>query len=92
MSFANTLQEKLGEHKTEEVNQNNLIHIYIQIQELILDSLFHVDKFSEEHKTTLEKYSSLIHLTLNNVGLKSLENFPHLKKAQIVSNKLFLFL
>jgi hypothetical protein len=58
---------------------------------LILDSLFNVDKFSEEHKTTLEKYSSLIHLTLNNVGLQSLENFPNLKKAQIVSNKLSLF-
>ena len=34
------------------------------------------------------KYSSLVHLTLNNVGLMSLENFPKLEKAQIVSNKL----
>jgi len=26
----------------------------------------------------------LIHLTLNSVGLQSLENFPHLEEAQIV--------
>jgi len=47
-----------------------------------------VDKFTEEHKKTLEKYSSLIHLTLNDIGLESLENFPKLNEAQIVSNNL----
>ena len=32
------------------------------------------------------KYTALIHLTLNSIGLKSLENFPALSDAQIVSN------
>lgn len=88
MSFEELLQQKLGKHKTEEVNLKIIKNLYIQIQELILDKLFKVDKFTEEHKTTLEKYSSLIHLTLNDVGLQSLENFPQLKEAQIVSNNL----
>ena len=34
---------------------------------------------------TLEKYSSLYHLSLNNTGLKSLNNFPKLKNLEIVS-------
>jgi hypothetical protein len=46
-----------------------------------------VEEFTEEHKETLEKYTSLIHLTLNEIGLNSLKNFPKLDKAQIVSNK-----
>ena len=87
MSFAQLLQDKLGPHKPEEVTLKIIIIIsFIQIQELILDKLFTVDKFTEEHKTTLEKYKTLIHLTLNNVGLSSLENFPNLDDAQIVSN------
>ena len=48
-----------------------------------------MEKFTEDHKNTLESYSSLIHLTLNNIGLTSLDNFPNLKEAQIVRiNKL----
>ena len=54
---------------------------------MILDELLKTDKLTEDHKSTLEKYSSLIHLTLNKVGLTSLENFPNLKRAQIVSKK-----
>ncbi len=88
MSFAELLQDRLGSHKPEEVTLKIIIkNLYIQIQELILDKLFNLDKFTEEHKTTLEKYITLIHLTLNHVGLSSLENFPELKEAQIVSNK-----
>lgn len=41
---------------------------------------------TEDHKTALEKYSSLIRLSLNKVGLTSLENFPLLNKLRIVSN------
>ena len=72
MSFETSLQEKLGEHKPDE------------IQELILDTVFKFDKFTEEHKTVLEKYKALIHLSLNGVGLTSLQNFPLLKELQIV--------
>ena len=53
--------------------------------------MFKIEKFTEEQKTTLEKYTSLIHLTLNLIGLTSLENFPHLDKVQIIelnNNKL----
>jgi hypothetical protein len=47
---------------------------------------------TEDHKKTLEKYTSLIHLTLNFVGLTSLENFPSLKEAQIVSTKIIILI
>ena len=53
--------------------------------------MFKIEKFTEEQKTTLEKYTSLIHLTLNLIGLTSLENFPHLDNVQIIelnNNKL----
>ena len=46
---------------------------------------------TEDHKNTLEKYTSLIHLTLNLVGLESLENFPKLEEAQIVSKPITYF-
>ena len=32
----------------------------------------------------LEKYTSLYHLSLNNIGLTSLKNFPKLKELKIV--------
>ena len=72
MSFEKSLQEKLGEHKPEE------------IQELILDSVFKFDQFTEEQRDVLQKYAALIHLSLNGVGLNSLKNFPLLKELQIV--------
>ena len=37
-----------------------------------------------EQKHDLEKYKSLIHLTLNGIGLKSLKNFPRLEELQIL--------
>jgi hypothetical protein len=55
------------------------------MEELIFDEIFTADKLTEDHKKTLEKYTSLIHLTLNSIGLTSLENFPNLKNTQIVS-------
>ena len=91
MSFAQNLQDKLGSHKTGEVFLKIILIFLInnlQIQELILDQLFTIEKFTEDHKKTLENYSALIHLTLNNVGLTSLDNFPNLKKAQIVRNNI----
>ena len=86
MSFEAFIVKKLGPHNVEEVikNKKNKTNILIQIQELILDKIFNTKKLSEDHKNTLEKYTSLIHLTLNSVGLQSLENFPHLEEAQIV--------
>ena len=77
MSFEKTLQEKLGNHNPSE------------IQELILDTVFKFEKFTEDHKAVLEKYTSLIHLSMNGIGLTSLQNFPLLKELQIVSNFFF---
>lgn len=86
MSFKDYIVEKLGDHNVEEVikNKKNKNNILIQIEELLLDEIFKADKLTEDHKNTLEKYTSLIHLTLNSIGLKSLENFPKLENAQIV--------
>lgn len=50
------------------------------------------DKLTEEEKETLEKYTSLIHLTMNDVGLTSLENFPELQNLNIVrKNNFYIF-
>ena len=48
------------------------------------------EKLSEEEKDLLEKYTSLIHLTMNNVGLTTLANFPELKNLKIVRKQLIL--
>ncbi len=90
MSFEATLQEKLGKHNPEEVIKKSylfyLYYLFLQIQELILDTVFKLEKFTPDHKAALEKYTSLIHLSMNGVGLISLENFPQLKELQIVRN------
>ena len=90
MSFENQISEKLGRHNPHEVIKNIKIKknlIFIQIEQLILDGFFKAEKFTEDHKNTLEKYTSLIHCSLGNFGLTSLENFPkllpHLKINQI---------
>ena len=92
MSFEKEIKEKLGEHNPEEVikNTKNKSNILFQIEELILDKIFTAEKLTEDHKKTLEKYTSLIHLTLNQIGLTSLENFPFLKNTQIVSSLFFI--
>ena len=54
---------------------------------MCLDEILNTPKLTEDHKTCLEKYSSLSHLSLNLVGLKSLENFPHLETLKCVRKK-----
>lgn len=48
------------------------------IEELILDSLGKFPKFTEADKKFLEKFTGLSYLSLNMIGLSSLENFPKL--------------
>lgn len=74
MSLYRMLQEKLGEHNPSEV------------EELILDDILvgSVPFFSEDNKKDLEKYSNLIRLSLNGVGLESLKNFPRIPSLEVL--------
>jgi acidic leucine-rich nuclear phosphoprotein 32 family protein B len=73
MNLYKELQEKLSEHNPTDVD------------ELILDDLFeNISQFTEENKRDLEKYSNLIHLSLNGFGLESLTNFPKLPTLQVL--------
>ena len=53
-----------------------------------MDNLFKVKTFTEDYKLSLESYPSLIYLSLINIGLVSLENFPNLKFLEIVRKEL----
>ena len=74
--FEKFLQDHFGEHEPRE------------IEELVFDN-FWVDKasFTIDEKKALEKYVNLIHLSLNNIGLKSLENLPSIKSLYYLSLK-----
>ena len=43
-----------------------------------------IKELNKDHQLALEKYKSLYHLSLNNIGLESLKNFPRLKELKIV--------
>ena len=68
------LQKTFGKHEPRE------------IEELVFDSYW-ADKasFTEEEKKALEKYVNLIHLSLNNIGLKSLKSLPSIKNLYYLS-------
>mmetsp|Transcript_38470 Transcript_38470/g.39900 ORF Transcript_38470/g.39900 Transcript_38470/m.39900 type:complete len:217 (+) Transcript_38470:1-651(+) len=73
MNLYKELQDKLSEHNPTEVD------------ELILDDLFeNVTQFTTQNKKDLEKYSNLIHLSLNGFGLDNLTNFPKLPSLQVL--------
>jgi hypothetical protein len=73
MNLYKELQEKLSEHKPTDVD------------ELILDDLFeNVKAFTEDNKKDFEKYTNLLHLSLNGFGLESLKNFPKIPTLQVL--------
>ena len=79
LQFEQLLPEKLGEHNPEEV------------EELIIDGLLKVPVFTEEHKRVLEHYNNLVHLSMNDLGLEQLDNFPKLpllETLELSNNKL----
>ena len=79
LQFEQLLPEKLGEHNPEEV------------EELISDGLLKVPVFTEEHKKVLEHYNNLVHLSMNDLGLEQLYNFPKLpllETLELSNNKL----
>ena len=75
-NFSNELQTLLGKHEPKEIEELNL------------------DKFTDDlnslqlyHKEGLELYNNLIHLSLNELGLENLSNFPEIKCLMILSLK-----
>ena len=75
-SFLKSLQENLGKHTTKEVD------------ELVLDNFWNNKEYlTIEEKAGLEQYINLVHLSLNNLGLKSLKNFPAIKSLYYLSIK-----
>lgn len=73
MNIYKELQEKLTEHNPTEVDQ------------LILDDVLdNFATFTESNKKDLEKYSNLVHLSLNGKGIESLKNFPKLENLQVL--------
>ena len=74
--FYDELQEILGKHQPNEV------------EELNLDCFTEkVESFKLYHKEGLELYNNLINLSLNNIGLENLSNFPEIKCLMILSLK-----
>lgn len=72
--LAEDLQKVIGKHNP------------IEIDELVLDDFWeNKDSFDLEDKKSLEQYKNLIHLSLNNIGLKSLKNFPSIKGLYALS-------
>ena len=75
-NFSKELQVLLGKHEPKEIEELNL------------------DKFTDDlkslqlyHKEGLELYNNLIHLSLNEIGLENLSNFPEIKCLMILSLK-----
>ena len=75
-SFKALLQIHFGKHTPKE------------IEELVLDNFWkNKDHLTKDEKTAIEEYKNLIHLSLNNIGFKSLENFPAIKGLYYLSIK-----
>lgn len=72
--FQQKLQEIIGNNKPED------------IEELVLDEFSKDTKsLNLEQKEGLELYRNLIHLSLNNMGLENLTNFPVIKSLMYLS-------
>ena len=74
--FSNELQTLLGRHEPKEIEELNL--------DKFTDNLKSLELY---HKEGLELYNNLIHLSLNELGLENLSNFPEIKCLMILSLK-----
>ena len=74
--FSEDLQKLLGKHQPKEVEELNLDEFDNNIK-----------SFDNNYKEGLELYNNLIHLSLNNIGLENLSNFPEIKCLMILSLK-----
>lgn len=82
MDFQDMFQEKFGPHTPDQIEDLNLSDDFFT---------FRIPKITPELKEALEKYKNLLRLSLNNIGLESLENMPDITKLQIleISNNKF---
>ena len=71
--FSNELQTLLGKHEPKEIEELNL--------DKFTDNLKSLELY---HKEGLELYNNLIHLSLNELGLENLSNFPEIKCLMIL--------
>ena len=74
--FSNELQVLLGKHEPKEIEELNL--------DKFTDGLKSLQLY---HKEGLGLYNNLIHLSLNELGLENLSNFPEIKCLMILSLK-----
>ena len=74
-----TLEGKLKAKYKEELDSVD------DVEELSLDEIASVDKISEEDKKFLERFKSLTSLSMNFLGLTSVENMPIIPTLKYVS-------
>jgi hypothetical protein len=55
------------------------------VEELILDGLMSIDKISTDDKSFLERFTQLEFLSMNFLGLKTIENLPAIATLKKVS-------
>lgn len=75
-TFKKRLLKQFGEHNPKEIEELNLDNFWTN-----------KSSFTPEEKKGMEEYTNLIHLSLNNLGLKSLNNFPVIKNLYYLSIK-----
>ena len=54
------------------------------VEELVLDEIVKIDKLAMEDKLFLERFKSLTFLSMNFLGLTSLENMPNIPTLKTV--------
>ena len=54
------------------------------VEELVLDEIVKIDKLAVEDKQFLERFKSLTFLSMNFLGLTSLENMPNIPTLKTV--------
>lgn len=74
MSIEQALRQKYGE----ELNEVG------DVEELILDEIAQVPTLSQADKQFLERFKTLTSLSMNNLGLVSLANFPAIPTLMLV--------
>ncbi len=72
------LEAKLRDKYGEELNNVD------DVEELILDEIITLEKLSEKDKQFLERFKSLAFLSMNLLGLTSLENLPNIPTLTFV--------